>query len=93
MSRRIQTSRAKLDNPNRPIGVFMLCGPSGIGKTELARHFGELASKEERALVLRSRCYERETVPYKAFDGVVDDLARHLGKLETRRCRGLLPAE
>jgi type VI secretion system protein VasG len=36
ISRRIQTSRASLDNPNKPIGVFMLCGPSGVGKTESA---------------------------------------------------------
>jgi type VI secretion system protein VasG len=36
ISRRIQTNRAKLDNPNKPIGVFMLCGPSGVGKTETA---------------------------------------------------------
>jgi type VI secretion system protein VasG len=34
--KRIQTSRAGLDNPNKPIGVFMLCGPSGVGKTETA---------------------------------------------------------
>ncbi|MGW8392294.1 type VI secretion system ATPase TssH [Pseudoduganella sp. HUAS MS19] len=34
IARRVQTSRAKLDNPNRPIGVFLLCGPSGVGKTE-----------------------------------------------------------
>jgi type VI secretion system protein VasG len=33
---RIQLSRAKLDNPGRPIGVFMLVGPSGVGKTETA---------------------------------------------------------
>ena len=31
ISKRIQTSRAKLDNPNKPIGVFLLCGPSGVG--------------------------------------------------------------
>src|SRR5207302_4982870 len=37
VARRIQTSRAKLDNPNRPIGVFMLVGPSGTGKTEIGR--------------------------------------------------------
>jgi type VI secretion system protein VasG len=36
VARRIQTSRARLDNPNRPIGVFMLVGPSGTGKTETA---------------------------------------------------------
>ena len=41
ISRRIQTSRAKLDNPNKPIGVFMLCGPSGVGKTETALALAE----------------------------------------------------
>lgn len=34
ISSRVQTSRANLDNPNKPVGVFMLCGPSGVGKTE-----------------------------------------------------------
>ena len=36
IARRIQTSRARLDNPGKPIGVFMLVGPSGVGKTETA---------------------------------------------------------
>ncbi len=36
IAKRIQTARAKLDNPNKPVGVFMLCGPSGVGKTETA---------------------------------------------------------
>ena len=40
IAQRIQTSRAKLDNPNKPIGVFMLCGPSGVGKTETALDAG-----------------------------------------------------
>ena len=38
---RIQTSRAKLDSPNKPIGVFMLCGTSGVGKTETALALAE----------------------------------------------------
>ena len=41
VARRIQTSRARLDNPNRPIGVFMLVGPSGTGKTETALTLAE----------------------------------------------------
>ena len=41
ISRRIQTARAKLDNPSKPIGVFMLCGPSGVGKTETALALAE----------------------------------------------------
>ena len=41
IAKRIQTSRARLDNPNKPIGVFMLAGPSGVGKTETALTLAE----------------------------------------------------
>src|ERR1700733_14041583 len=41
IAKRIETSRARLDNPNKPIGVFMLCGPSGVGKTETALALAE----------------------------------------------------
>jgi len=41
LAKRIQTSRASLDNPNRPIGVFLLVGPSGTGKTESALALAE----------------------------------------------------
>lgn len=36
IAKRIETARAGLGNPDKPIGVFMLCGPSGVGKTETA---------------------------------------------------------
>ncbi|MGH8148370.1 MAG: type VI secretion system ATPase TssH, partial [Steroidobacteraceae bacterium] len=41
ITKRIQTSRASLENPNKPIGVFMLAGPSGVGKTETALTLAE----------------------------------------------------
>jgi len=41
IAKRIETSRAGLDNPSKPIGVFMLCGPSGVGKTETALTLAE----------------------------------------------------
>ena len=41
IAQRIQTSRAKLDNPSKPIGVFLLVGPSGVGKTETALALAE----------------------------------------------------
>ena len=41
IARRIQTSRAGLDNPQKPIGVFLLAGPSGVGKTETALAIAE----------------------------------------------------
>jgi type VI secretion system protein VasG len=41
IAKRIQTSRAGLDNPTKPIGVFLLAGPSGVGKTETALALAE----------------------------------------------------
>lgn len=41
ISRRVETARAGLGNPEKPIGVFMLCGPSGVGKTETALALAE----------------------------------------------------
>ena len=42
IAKRVRTSRAHLDNPNRPIGVFLLAGPSGVGKTETALALAEV---------------------------------------------------
>jgi type VI secretion system protein VasG len=64
ISRRIQTSRAKLDNPNKPIGVFMLCGPSGVGKTETALTLAEaLYGGEQNVITINmSEFQEAHTV-------------------------------
>jgi type VI secretion system protein VasG len=51
VARRIQTSRARLDNPNRPIGVFMLVGPSGTGKTETALTLSEALYGGEQNII------------------------------------------
>jgi len=61
---RIQTSRAKLDNPNKPIGVFMLCGPSGVGKTETALTLAEaLYGGEQNVITINmSEFQEAHTV-------------------------------
>ncbi len=47
----IKTNRAGLSDPNRPIGVFMFLGPSGVGKTELARTLADLLFGTENALL------------------------------------------
>ena len=51
ISQRISTSRARLDDPNKPIGVFMLVGPSGVGKTETALALADLLYGGERNLI------------------------------------------
>jgi type VI secretion system protein VasG len=52
ISQRIRTSRAKLEDPRRPIGVFMLVGPSGVGKTETALALADALFGGERNLVV-----------------------------------------
>ena len=51
VARRVQTSRAGLDNPVKPVGVFMLCGPSGVGKTETALAIAESLYGGEQNLI------------------------------------------
>jgi len=52
IAKRIQTSRAKLDNPNKPLGVFMLAGPSGVGKTETAHVLSELLYSGDDSMIV-----------------------------------------
>jgi type VI secretion system protein VasG len=51
IAKRIETSRARLDNPMKPIGVFMLCGPSGVGKTETALALAETLYGGEQNII------------------------------------------
>jgi ATP-dependent Clp protease ATP-binding subunit ClpB len=47
----VRRSRAGLSDPNRPIGSFMFLGPTGVGKTELARALAEFLFDDEKAMV------------------------------------------
>jgi type VI secretion system protein VasG len=59
IARRIQTSRARLDNPNKPIGVFMLAGTSGVGKTETALALAEaLYGGEQNVITINMSEYQ-----------------------------------
>lgn len=51
IAKRIETASAKLSNPNKPIGVFMLCGPSGVGKTETALALAEAVYGGEQNII------------------------------------------
>jgi len=67
-------------------------GESGVGKSRLVRRFCErLALEDPQAVALSGRCYESESVPYKAFDGVVDALAKLLARLPDAQARELVP--
>ena len=71
-----------------------LHGSSGMGKSALARHFlDELKATNRDVVVLEGRCYERESVPYKALDGVVDSLTKYLHSLPETKAEALMPRE
>jgi eukaryotic-like serine/threonine-protein kinase len=70
--------------------VLSLTGPSAIGKTALLERFArELADRG--AWVLLGCCHERENVPYKALDGIVDALVRRMAELREVDLAQLLP--
>ncbi|PTL78107.1 serine/threonine-protein kinase PknK [Vitiosangium sp. GDMCC 1.1324] len=73
--------------------VVHVHGLSGMGKTALVHRFVEELGQRERAVVLSGRCYEREAVPYKAFDTLVDSLTHHLRSLPWQDVKALLPAD
>jgi ATP-dependent Clp protease ATP-binding subunit ClpB len=64
VSNALRRSRAGLSDPNRPIGVFLFLGPTGVGKTELARALAEFMFDSEQAMVRldMSEYMEKHTV-------------------------------
>ncbi len=74
--------------------ALLLHGESGVGKSALVRRFvDELAARAPNAVVLCGRCYERESVHYKAVDGAIDALTRWLSSLGPDEAAALLPRE
>ncbi len=72
-------------------GLVCIHGPSGIGKSALVRQFADQAAAVSAAIVLRGRCYEHESIPYKAVDGLVDSLSAHLRRLPAEAVEALMP--
>ncbi|MBK7399294.1 MAG: AAA family ATPase [Myxococcales bacterium] len=74
----------------RPVFV-LVSGRSGVGKTALVRRFLDDVTGD--AVVLAGRCYERESVPYKALDAVIDELARALLRLPAAETAAVVPRD
>ncbi len=81
--------------------VVLVSGPSGLGKTSLVEHVlrelpsqtGQTGQTGRRPLVLRSRCFERGSVRYRALDGAIDDLSSMLASLTKAERAAIVPAD
>jgi predicted ATPase len=72
--------------------AVLVQGEPGIGKTAVVERFLEQARVEwPEIVVLRGRCYEQETVPFNAFDGIIDALSHYLKQLDEVVAAALLP--
>jgi len=71
--------------------MWLVEGASGVGKSALIRHFlASLTGSHSRAACFVGRCFERESLPYKALDGVMDAISAHLHSLPAARARELV---
>lgn len=73
--------------------VVEVSGLSGMGKSTLIQHFLTEVRQDAEALVLSSRCYRRESVPYKALDSLIDALSRWLSRLPAPDLARFLPRD
>jgi eukaryotic-like serine/threonine-protein kinase len=74
----------------RTMAVYV-CGPSGIGKSALVHTFLDRLHASDGVVVLSGRCYENESVPHKALDGIVDSLSRYLASVPASLAETLIP--
>jgi serine/threonine protein kinase len=73
--------------------IVRLHGRSGEGKSALVQRFLDELRDADRAVILAGRCYEQESVPYKALDSVIDTLVLYLSGQSTADVRSLLPRD
>jgi serine/threonine protein kinase len=73
--------------------VVRVHGASGVGKSALVQRFRECIAAQGPAVVVAGRCFERESVPYKALDTLIDELADYLRHLTRHEALALLPRD
>jgi serine/threonine protein kinase len=73
--------------------VVYVHGRSGLGKTALVERFLATLVDQGATTVLVGRCYERESVPYKLLDSLIDALSRHLKSMPAATVEPLLPPD
>ncbi|QDU39574.1 Serine/threonine-protein kinase PrkC [Maioricimonas rarisocia] len=86
----LEHARRDLLERREPVAVF-LRGKSGEGKTSLAEAFLTPLRRSHEVLVLSGRCYDRESVPFKAIDSVIDALMAYLRGRSADELQRLLP--
>jgi eukaryotic-like serine/threonine-protein kinase len=73
--------------------LVVVSGESGIGKTELCQSFLDEVRADRLALVLGGRCYEREGLPFKAIDPLIDELSRYFRRATRELVASILPRD
>lgn len=87
----MQAAFAELQQ-GRPLSCFVV-GSSGMGKSALSEAFLRSLADCGAAMILRGRCYEQESIPFKALDGLIDDLTRQLRSLPPEEAAAVVPRD